>query len=168
MEIKKLVKKVGELLQRYRYAAAIVLLGLVLMALPTGTEKKQTEPEETTLAEEEPTLEQKLEAILEKMDGVGRVQVLLTQSAGEEVCYQTDEDTNSGGDSQSQRSDTVLISDSSRGQQGLIRQVNPPVYLGAVVVCQGADSAQVRYQVVEAVSSATGLATNQISVQKMK
>ena len=47
-------------------------------------------------------------------------------------------------------------------------QVNPARFLGAVVVCQGADDPQVRLQVIDAVSKATGLRSNCIAVLKMK
>ena len=41
-------------------------------------------------------------------------------------------------------------------------------YTGAVIFCQGADSAAVRLQVVEAVAVYTGLSSNKIMVLKMK
>jgi len=42
------------------------------------------------------------------------------------------------------------------------------LYRGAVVVCQGGDNASVRLAVVEAVSNATGLTSDRITVLKMK
>ena len=88
----------------------------------------------------------------------------LTQREGERTVYQTDEDSASSG----VRSDTVLLNGSDRSQTGLVRQVNPPTYLGAVIVCQGADSASVRLAIVSAVGSVTGLSTDKITVLKMK
>ena len=41
-------------------------------------------------------------------------------------------------------------------------------YLGAVVVCDGADSAAVQLRVMQAVSALTGLGSDKISVIKMK
>ena len=55
-----------------------------------------------------------------------------------------------------------------RADPGLVRQVNPPEYLGAVVLCQGADNPSVKLSIVEAVSKATGLTTDRITVLKMK
>ena len=43
-----------------------------------------------------------------------------------------------------------------------------PRFTGALVVCEGAASASVRYAVTEAVGVLTGLASNQISVVKGK
>ena len=53
-------------------------------------------------------------------------------------------------------------------ETGLIKQVNPPKYLGALIVCQGADDPSVRLAVSQAVASVTGISTDRISVLKMK
>ena len=66
------------------------------------------------------------------------------------------------------KTDTVTVTDAQRNESGLIRQVNPPVYKGAVIVCQGADNAAVRLAIVDAVGKATGLGADKISVLKMK
>ena len=43
-----------------------------------------------------------------------------------------------------------------------------PQYLGAVVVCEGAASPQVRLDVLQAVAQFTGLSTDKISVLKLR
>ena len=98
------------------------------------------------------------------MHGAGTVKVLLTTTAGEETVYQTDVDQNN----EDVRSDTVVLTKSTRDQLGLIRQVKAPVYRGAIIVCKGADSADVKLSLVDAVSKITGLRSDQISVLKMK
>ena len=153
-----------ELVRKYRYVLLVVLAGLFLMALPDGKNAKA--PPEPAVAETEPSqnLQTELEEILSQIQGAGRVRVLLTQREGEQTVYQTDEDSTSSG----VRADTVLLNGSDRSQTGLVQQVNPPVYLGAVIVCQGADSASVRLAIVSAVGSVTGLSTDKITVLKMK
>lgn len=153
-----------ELVRKYRYVLLVVLAGLFLMALPDGENTKAAP--EPAAAETEPRqdLQTGLEEILSQIQGAGRVRVLLTQREGEQTVYQTDEDSTSSGI----RSDTVLLNGSDRSQTGLVQQVNPPTYLGAVIVCQGADSASVRLAIVEAVGSVTGLSTDKITVLKMK
>lgn len=153
--------------RKYRYALLILLIGLVLMWLPEG-ESAEQELTVTEEAEKTVELEQRLEEILSQIEGAGKVSVLLTVRSGESVVYQTDEDSNVTADSSDMKLDTVIITDSDRAEQGLIRQVNPPVYLGAVVVCQGANSAAVKLAIVEAVSNATGLGADKITVLKMK
>lgn len=167
MDRMNLQSKALEFLKKYRYVALIVAVGVILMCLPGG-ERGESEPTEAVIAATEPDLEEKLEKILSQIEGAGNVQVLLTEQAGQSVLYQTDQDTDSGSDSLTQRSDTVILSGADREEQGLVRQINPPVYQGAVVVCQGADKATVRLAIVEAVSAATGLGADKISVLKMK
>jgi stage III sporulation protein AG len=143
---------------KYRYALLILAVGLVLMMLPTGNHQKENVTQ--TVVTQEPELEQSLSLILSRIDGAGKVEVLLTPASGKETLYQTNEN---GDDS-----DTVIITDSSRNESGLIRQVNPPVYLGAIVLCQGGDRPSVRLAIVDAVSKVTGLGADRISVLKMK
>ena len=50
----------------------------------------------------------------------------------------------------------------------MVRTIVPPVYLGAIIVCQGGDSPAVRLAVVEAVSNVTGIGSDRITVEKMK
>ena len=113
---------------------------------------------------EEPSLEEALADILSQISGAGNCDVLLTQLEGEQIIYQTDDSASSS----DQRRDTVTVSNSSREETGLIKQVNPPVYRGAVVLCQGADNASVKLSIVEAVMSVTGLTSDRITVLKMK
>ena len=122
----------------------------------------------TPYADEAPALGDLLSDILCHIDGAGNVQVLLTTERGEETIYQTDSHTSVGGDNNSAQVETVIISGSERNQSGLIKQINPPTYMGAIVVCQGADSPIVRLAIVEAVSKVTGLGADRISVLKMK
>lgn len=165
LESKKQWKALWE---KYRYVLLVAGLGLVLMMIPvrSGVGSRQ-EPQPTQPPEEE-SLEQKLEQVLATIQGVGQVSVLLTESTGSETSFQTDVSSDQQSESLRQSADTVIVEDPSRQERGLVRRVDPPVYRGAVVCCQGADSAQVRLRVVEAVSCVTGLRSDQISVVKMK
>lgn len=168
MDRLKIPEHLKQTLKKYRYAGLIVLVGVFLMCIPTG---KETQAQATPSIQQEtaPTdLSASLASILCKIEGAGKVEVLLTEARGKETLYQSDDDTAVGSDSSSTRRDTVLITDTDRNQLGLIRQINPPVYQGAVVVCQGADRASVRLAIVAAVSSVTGLGASQITVLKMK
>ena len=160
-----------EFLKKYRYVALVLLAGIFLMVLPEGEEKQETQTQaesvqETTAAQ--PDLQEALSEILSKIQGAGKVQVLLTQAAGEEIVYQTDEDISTDSDSSNVRRETVILSGTDRSESGLIQQVIPPVYQGAIVLCQGADNASIKLAIVEAVSNATGLTFDKITVLKMK
>ena len=101
-------------------------------------------------------------------DKLARPKLKAYKAAGEEVLYQTDEDIDQSDQSRDVRRETVLVTDAQRSQNGLVRQVNPPQYQGAVILCQGAGSPSVKLSVVEAVSDATGLTYDRITVLKMK
>lgn len=153
-------------LKQYKYVALILALGLLLMLLPGKSgEEPAAAPVVTPKAG---TAEEQLEDILSQIQGVGRVSVLLTVSQGEKAIYVYDEDRSGTNDSESERREAVVITDGNRVQTGLVSQVLPPTYLGAVVVCQGGDRPEVRLAVVDAVCNATGLTADKISVLKMK
>ena len=155
-------EKAGPFLKQYRYVVLLLMLGVLLMLLP---KKQETEPEAlVSVPESVDSLEEDLARILSRIRGAGRVEVLLTEYAGTETLYQTDADRTAD----SLREDTVVVSDRERGESGRVRQVIPPRYMGAVVVCQGGDNPAVKLAILEAVSRATGLKSNQISVLKMK
>lgn len=155
-------------LKKYRWAAVVLLAGLILMSLP---EKKDGPKEEMTSHQEvceSEDLQTALEELLAQMDGAGKVRVLLSPASGMQTYYQTNENLSKEADSSQRRTETVIISGSDRSQSALVQRVDPPVYLGAVVICQGADSPKVRLAVVDAVSTATGLTSDKISVWRMK
>ena len=152
----------AEYVRKYRYVALLLLAGLLLMALPEKQEPLPAPVQPQGSADS--CLEEQLEEILSRVKGAGKVEVLLTQRCGEEILYQTDSDA---GDSVN-REDTVILTDSDREETGLVRQVLPPVYLGAVIVAQGGDSPAVKLAIVEAVMDVTGLRSHQITVLKMK
>lgn len=160
--------KAVEIVKKYRYAFLVLLIGLALMLIPSRSGESTSQPEPTEQAQQEqPDIARQLEEILTQIQGAGKVSVMLTVASGEKTIYQSDVDL-SGGEDGTSRSDTVIITDENRAEKGLVQQVNPPVYQGAVIVCQGADSASVRLAIVEAVSKVTGLSSNRISVLKMK
>ena len=159
MDIKYIREKTSRWIMKYKYFALILLVGIGLMLIP-GSKKEQTQITSIPQVQEE-TLDKELEAILSNIKGAGRVQVMLTVASGEQVIYQTDS-------SSADRQDTVIINGENRVQDGLVQQIISPTYRGAIVLCQGADSANVCLAIKEAVSKVTGLDSSKISVLKMK
>ena len=147
-------------IKKYQYVLLVILIGVFLMLLPANT--KENEMTTQVSAELPRDLEDELSDILSQISGVGKTEVLLTEQSGSDTIYQMDT-----GQSQN-NADTVVIRNQARDETGLVKQVLPPVYKGAVIVCQGADSANIRLSVVEAVKSVTGLSSASITVLKMK
>ena len=168
MDVTQLKKKALEFVRKHKYALLVVAIGLALMCIPLGgNDKAEAQTQAQVQTTDVEAMEQKLEDILSRLEGAGKVQVLLTTAASELTVYQEDTDL-SGGGADTSRYDTVIIKDDQGNETGLIRQIIGAKYQGAIIVCQGAGKAAVKLAIVEAVSRATGLRADQICVLKMK
>ena len=169
MELKKQLNKVSVFFSKYKYVALVLLIGLVLMAIPTKTENESNvQPPNTPEQNRNESVADQLSNLLSTVDGAGRVKVMLTIASGEETEFQTDQNNSGQENVNTSQTKTIIVTDAQRNESGLIRKVNPPVYQGAVIVCQGADSPTVRLAIVDAVSKVTGLGSDKISILKMK
>ena len=149
-------------IKKYQYVLLVVLIGVLLMLIPAKTDKIQVPAQPPPVEEKTDDLEQELSDILSHIHGVGKAEVLLTEASGSMTIFQTDTGQNQT------NLDTVIITNGNREESGLVKQILPPIYRGAIILCQGADSASVRLSVVEAVQSVTGLSSDCITVLKMK
>ena len=167
MKFKPDLKQLTERMAKFRLPALILCLGVVLMLLPG---KSRTE----TPAEAEPAqavsdsfdlaaLERQLSAALSEISGVGEAEVVLTlRTSGERVLAQ---DTSEGTSSDTE---TVIVSTGTGTEEAVSVKTIYPKFQGALVVCEGADQAKVKLEVLQAVSAVTGLRSDQISVCQRK
>ena len=160
-ETGKTVKELAAIAGKYKYVLLMVAVGVIFMVLPSfGGGVKDTVAEEAT-GESTYSLEEtqsQLEQMLSEIEGVGRVKVMLTVSSGSRIVYQDDREVSC--------TETVLINQGGSGQEALQSQEIYPPYIGALVVCDGADQPGIVLKVKEAVSVLTGLGTDCISVVK--
>ena len=157
----------SELWKKYKFVLLVVLVGVLLMVLPVSSESKETEtsdlqtPRETfDLAE----TEQRMEAILSKIDGVGKLQLMLTLQSGTRLTLAEDTQSDSGRTTR----ETLTLNRGSGSQEVVVTNRYYPVYQGAVIVCQGAGDSGVHLAVVQAVSVLTGLGSDKITVVQWK
>lgn len=124
-------------------------------------------------------IETRLENILSNIKGVGNVKVLITYSQESTVIPMYDEDTStsiteeqdSGGGSRTVNESTSkkdIIYEENNGVKMPITQsiINPKIE-GAIVTAKGANDANVKTNIIEAVEAVTGLATYKIQVFEM-
>ena len=168
MDALKFVTKAAEMLKKYKILLLMIAVGVMLLMIPQEEKQSPASPVQEVDNTDTHSVEERLSAILSKMEGAGKATVLLTEAKGEQILYQTDESESCADSGSDRRTETVLVTDSGKRETGLVRQKLPPVYLGAVVLCQGGDRADVRLRIVEAVMSATGLTSDKITVLKMK
>ena len=165
MELPKLKKTLGIIIQKYKFVLLILSIGLIFVLLPTETQRKSDAVAGDSGNVAEHISQKELASILSRINGAGRVEVLLATETSATTDYQLNEDatSTSGG-----RLTTVTVTDSQRNEEGLIVRTGAPIYRGAIIVCDGADDSAVHLSVLRAVSNVTGLRTDQISVLKMK
>ncbi len=169
-QLSELQKRLSAGISKFRLPLLIFAAGLLLMLLPTGkrsTQAVQTAAQAAQTQELTPSQEE-MEAILSRIDGVGRVDLLLTLRTSGASVYQTDTRTVTSGSGTTEECQTVFGQTSGSGKEPVVQTTLAPQYQGALVVCDGADRASVRLAVVQAVTSLTGLGSNQIAVVKMK
>lgn len=165
MELKQVARKLQGIINKYKYAVVILIIGVILLLIPgKSTKEKQGDSLPAEQVASYSLTSKDLAEILQTIDGAGEVQVMLSVASGEKTQYISNEDISEN----NTRSDTVIITDADRNEAGLIERIDPPIYRGAIVVCEGADSAQVRLSITQAVSKITGLSTDNICVLKMK
>ncbi len=168
------LREQGKKLGKFRYPLLILLLGLILLLLPGRGESEEiqqtgTAEPVTVTADDRSAEERRLAELLSRVEGAGKVEVMLSVRLGEEICYQTDTRTERDESGNEQHEETtVLVRSGSSTESPLVRQRSAPVYQGAVILCQGAEDPGVKLALVEAVSDLTGLSTDRITVIKMK
>ncbi|MBE6939512.1 MAG: stage III sporulation protein AG [Ruminococcaceae bacterium] len=160
-------EKWKSLLQKYKYILLVLAVGILLMMLPTGQEEKdsaqlQQQWQEFSLKD----TENRLRTLLQKIEGVGKVDLMLTLKSGSQLQLAQDEDSSlQEGKAESQR-ETVILSRGSGLEEIVVTQQRYPTYQGALVVCEGAGNSSVCLAVTEAVSAITGLSSDKISIEK--
>lgn len=145
------IKKLKVNLNKYKLYIIIGAVGIVLMLIPVGGQKKGAQTpsyvsEETEAFDFSVSVhEDNIEKLLSSVRGVGRVKVMLYLKSGAE---------------------TVYISDGGYGSN--VSKKLYPAFGGAVIVCDGGASPSVALNVTEAVASLTGLSSDKITVLQMK
>ena len=157
-----------QVLKKYKFVALILLVGLVLMLLPTSDGKSEVEREEGREMYSLSQTEQRLESLLRNMQGVGQVNVMLTLKSGSTLELAKDSSTSVRDNETKRESDVVTVSRGSGSEEVVVTQERYPVYQGAVVVCEGGGNSAVRLSVIEAVSVLTGLGSDKITVVQWK
>ena len=144
-----------------------------------ATTNNQTINKNQTQGTSETDLETRLEEILSQIQGVGEVKVLLNYSESSEVVAMynetsrtsnTEETDTEGGTRTIQETDTQkdIIYQEEDGQKTPITQkIVQPKKEGAIITAKGANQANVKTNIIQAVEAVTGLATHKIQVFEM-
>ena len=145
----------------------IFLIGTILVFFEPSKKKEEPKSVAFTFSENEyeKALEDRLERIIEKIDGAGDVSVMVTLEGSALYSYATDisQDTKSDGDVK--RESTVVLSfDGASKKDAVISGYTLPRVKGAAVVCSKVLSPTLQEKIIGVVSSALGINTNKIYV----
>ena len=113
-------------------------------------------------------LQEEVEGMLEKIDGVGRVEVMITFSGTEEYIFAEEIKASKSDKFNSQMQNEFVLIEKNGEKEALISKVNNPEISGVVVVCDGGDSDKVCESVYRTVSTVLGIPTKNIYVTKLK
>lgn len=189
-------------IQSFRWLLIVGLAGLALMIVnsfvsiegfdPTGTTSPPEQNSQETLAgleknkegsvfrEYEEAYESQLRDLLQKIVGVGEVEVMVTIDSTEEVAVeknsresqQITNERDQNGSSRSvtdiTRSGDVVMQQKSGGESPLVLKYIKPKIRGVVIVANGAENATVKKLIMEAVGRGLDVPANRISVVPRK
>ena len=169
----------------------IVTILIINMVWKDDNKSKLTNDTYTKLAEKTNTssnkdetseynLEKNLEDILGKISGAGKVKVLITYTESTQVVplsnenykeTQTEESDKAGGNRKINEIDksTEIIYQEANGKKEIITQkLVMPKIEGALILSTGANSSNVKNNIIQAVEALTGLANHKIQVLQME
>lgn len=191
-KLKEKIEKNGENKKIENLIVFVIILIVTIIIINTiwnsndNKDKKESEDvsgykrlaieDNNTETNESDDLEKKLEQILSKMEGVGKVSVMITYSQGSEIVPMQNETSKSskinetdsdGGTRTTEQVDSSKEVIYSNGNKVETQTVKNPIAQGAIVIAEGASNAMVKTNIVSAVEAITGLATYKVQVFEM-
>lgn len=159
------VGKFLSLLKKNKYVVIVLIVGVIILLIPTNSSDSgsdsQVDTDDTgTQSALDFSVEQqedRLSVALSEIQGVGDVTVVLSLKTTMEQEVAVDEDSSGG-------QETVTVSTGSGTESPVTKKYIYPEYRGALIVAQGADNAEIRLEITQAVSALTGLGADKISV----
>lgn len=143
------------------------------------TNNNQTLASSQNSSTESISLEEKLEDILSKIEGVGSVKVFINYSESSETVAMynensktstTEETDKSGGTRKVEQTDSqkeVIYQEQNGTKTPIVQKTVEPKIEGAIITAKGAGDINVKTSIIQAVEAATGLATHKIQVFTM-
>ena len=158
------VQKALQGIKKYKYVLLTALLGVLLLLLPQNEKAADSGSATPSAAEnfDREALQNEMEDILSSLDGVGKLSLMLTVEGGGAYELAQDETASLKArgeevDEQTRKTETVVV---------VVTHSRYPRFVGALIVCEGGDRADVQLKVTQAVSALTGLSSERISVVK--
>ena len=156
---------------------AVLVLFLLTTLFPEQKKVKTAEPvdaQQETLQYEEQLCE-RVRNLIERIEGVGALDVSVTLESSIEYVYVKEEKSDTDvrtGESESvttrasHEEKLILVEDANGRKVALLQKTILPAVRGVVVVCEGGEDPLVVHAVTEAVKTALGIRSTQVFVTK--
>ena len=144
------------------FFAVLAVLGIVLMCAAGGEDEKKDDSvgiEDMDPAEYAKNVEERVEALCNRIDGVSSTYAVVTLKGGYKAIYALDMQSGSS----NSKNQTVIIGSGS-AEKGLLIGYENPEIAGIGIVCSGGDDYNIKQNIISVVSSAFNLPSNKIFV----
>ena len=141
---------------------ALALIGVILLLMSSGKTKedeKEINFQNLDPAKYAEEVEERVEALCNRVDGAGSAYAVVTLKGGYRAIYASDYQSGSS----SSKHATVIIGSGS-AEKGLLIGYENPEISGIGIVCSGGDNYNVRKNIISVVSSAFDVSSNKIFV----
>lgn len=146
--------------------AALICVIMIILVISVNPEAESIN--ETTKSasdvDMQSEIQQKLENIISKIDGVGNVSVMITYNSSGENIYAQNSKSENNGDKKSVNSEIVLYESPDGNDEGLIVSVKNPDISGVAVVCDGGNSMKIKAEITELVTRLFGIGADRVYV----
>ena len=195
MDYKKLIEKINKNLSKNNlYNILIVfLVGVLILTITNFFNTKDSATNASTIAKEDEVLvteeyvknyengrKNELKTMLNKIKGVGQVDVMIAFEGGEELVpavnindgiNKTNEIDNQGGkrdNEQTNKGSQIVMSTKDGNSTPVILKKYNPKIIGVMIVAEGAMDKQIQLDIKNAVGTLFGIQTNKVNVYPMK
>ena len=195
MDYKKLIENINKNLSKNNlYNILIVfLVGVLILTITNFFNTKDSATNASTIAKEDEVLvteeyvknyengrKNELKTMLNKIKGVGQVDVMIAFEGGEELVpavnindgiNKTNEIDNQGGkrdNEQTNKGSQIVMSTKDGNSTPVILKKYNPKIIGVMIVAEGAMDKQIQLDIKNAVGTLFGIQTNKVNVYPMK
>ena len=173
-----IINNLSALIKKYKFdkkTIIVIVLGFILICILFISELNLNgEPKEveTELSDAEycDYLENKIKNFIEKIDGAGKTEVIITLAETTEYIYATDDKdirkNNNNSDDLTVEKDYVIIENNNNDVGLLIKTIEPKIR-GVAVTCEGGDNAKVQEQIYSTIEALLNIKTSCISITKL-
>lgn len=193
--IKELMKKIRGVNRQYLLLGLLALIGIAMLVYSPQPKnqshvplieqpeihKQESKPESHGMALEEQKLADKLEAMLNQVNGAGEVKVSVRLATSSQTNYAIDKDTmerttreedQAGGNrtitETTERDQLVLVQGSQGNQQAVIEREIASDIAGVLIIAQGASNPEVKSRLFQASHISLGVDPHKVVVLPME